>query len=190
MYIVSSVSKEPSLGSLSAASQIFDPKLLAPIISELADQVGSLNLDKRLQDLDVTVVAVDGTLLKALPKMLWALWLDKDHRAAKMHLEFDILKGAPLRAQVTDANASERTQLKSSLSSGKLYCLDAGYREYQLLDSIIQKKSSFVVRLQDNTSYEIMEEHQLSKADREAGVEFDRTVRLGCKQNATSSQGP
>ena len=182
MYIVSSVYKRTSLGSLSAASQIFDPKLLAPIISELAGQVGSLNLDKRLQDLDVTVVAVDGTLLKALPKMLWALWLDKDHRAAKMHLEFDILKGVPLRAQVTDANASERAQLKSSLSSGKLYCLDAGYREYQLLDSIIQKKSSFVVRLQDNTSYEIIEEHQLSKADREAGVAFDRTVRLGCKQ--------
>ena len=71
--------------------------------------------------------------------------------------------------------------MKSSLSSGKLYCLDAGYREYQLLDSIIQKKSSFVVRLQDNTSYETIEEHQLSKADREAGVIFERTVRLGCK---------
>ncbi len=173
--------KRTSLGSLSAASQIFDPELLTPIISELASQVGSLNLDKRLQDLDVTVVAVDGTLLKALPKMLWALWLDKDHRAAKIHLEFDVLKGVPLRAQVTDANANERTQLKSSLSSGKLYCLDAGYREYQLLDSIIQKKSSFVVRLQDNTSYETIKEHQLSKADREAGVIFERTVRLGCK---------
>ena len=174
--------KRTSLGSLSAASRIFDPELLAPLISELASQVGPLNLDKRLQDLDVTVVAVDGTLLKALPKMLWALWLDKDHRAVKMHLEFDILKGVPLRAQVTDANANERTQLKSSLTPGKLYCLDAGYREYSLLDSIIQKKSSFVVRLQDNTSYEIIEELQLSDADRNAGVEFDRTVRLGCKQ--------
>ncbi|MDR4498556.1 MAG: IS4 family transposase [Candidatus Scalindua sp.] len=174
--------KRTSLGSLSAASRIFDPELLTSIISKLASQVGSLNLDKRLQDLNVTVVAVDGTLLKALPKMLWALWLDKDHRAVKMHLEFDVLKGVPLRAQVTDANANERTQLKSSLSSGKLYCLDAGYREYQLLESIIQKKSSFVVRVQDNTSYEIIEEHHLSKACLEAGVAFDRTVRLGCKQ--------
>jgi hypothetical protein len=94
-----------SLGSLSAASRIFDPELLTPIISELASQIGSVNLDKRLQGLDVTVVAVDGTLLKALPKMLWALWLDEDHRAAKMHLEFDIIKGAPLRAQVTHLSA-------------------------------------------------------------------------------------
>ena len=182
--------KRTSLGSLSAASQIFDPELLTPIISELASQVGSLNLDKRLQDLDVTVVAVDGTLLKALPKMLWALWLDKDHRAVKMHLEFDILKGVPLQAQVTDANTNERTQLKSSLSPGKLYCLDAGYREYQLLESIIQKKSSFVVRLQDNTSYEIIEEHPLSKTDNEAGVVFDRTVRLGCKKTRDTISKP
>ena len=85
--------KRTSLGSISAAGRIFDPELLTPIISELASQVGSLNMDKRLQDLDMTVVAVDGTLLKALPKMLWALWLDEDHRAAKMHLEFDVLKG-------------------------------------------------------------------------------------------------
>ncbi|MCP4268442.1 MAG: transposase, partial [Candidatus Brocadiaceae bacterium] len=182
--------KRTSLGSLSAASQIFDPERLTPIISELASQVGSLNLDKRLQDLDVTVVAVDGTLLKALPKMLWSLWLDKDHRAAKIHLEFDVLKGVPLRAQVTDANANERTQLKSSLSSGKLYCLDAGYREYQLLDSIIQKKSSFVVRLQDNTSYEIIEEHQLSKEEREAGVIFERNDRVGCKTRSDILPSP
>jgi hypothetical protein len=182
--------KRTSLGSLSAASRIFDPELLTPIISELANQVGSLNLDKRLQDLDVTVVAVDGTLLKALPKMLWALWLNKDHRAVKMHLEFDILKGAPLQAQVTDANANERTQLKSSLSSGKLYCLDAGYREYQLLDNIIQKKSSFVIRLQDNASYKIIEEHPLSEADRNAGVEFDRTVWLGSEKKRDNLSRP
>ncbi len=182
--------KRTSLGSLSAASQIFDPELLTPIISELASKVDSLTLDKRLQDLDVTVVAVDGTLLKALPKMLWALWLDEDHRAVKMHLEFDILKGAPLRAQVTHANANERTQLKSSLSSGKLYCLDAGYREYRLLDDIIQKKSSFVVRLQGNTNYEIIEERQLSEADIKVGADFDRTAKLGCKQKHDTLSKP
>ena len=182
--------KRTSLGSMSEASHVFDPQLLTLIISELAGEVGSLDIYKRLQDLDMTVVAVDGTLLKALPKMLWALWLDEDHRAAKMHLEFDILKGAPLRAQVTDANANEKTQLKSSLSPGKLYCLDAGYREYRLLDTIIETKSSFVVCLQDNASYQTVEEHQLSEADREVGVKFDRTVWLGSKQKHDNISKP
>ncbi|ODS30486.1 MAG: transposase IS4 family protein [Candidatus Scalindua rubra] len=162
--------KRTSLGSLSAASRIFDPELLTPIISELASRVGSLSLEKRLQNLDVAVVAVDGTLLKALPKMLWALWLDEDHRAVKMHLEFDLLKGAPLRAQVTNANESEIAKLESALAPGKLYCLDAAYAKYSFLDKIIQKSSSFVVRLRDNASYEIIKEHQLSDADRKAGV--------------------
>jgi hypothetical protein len=182
--------KRTSMGSLSAASQIFDPELLTPVISELASKVGSLNLDKRLQDLDLTVVAVDGTLLKALPKMLWALWLDKDHRAAKIHLEFDILKGTPLRAQVTNANEGEIAKLESALASGKLYCLDAAYAKYSFLDKIIQKSSSFVVRLRDNASYEIIDEHQLSDADRNAGVEFDRTVWLGSEQKRDNLSRP
>lgn len=171
--------KRTSLGSLSAASRIFDPELLSPIISELASQVAPLNLDKRLQDIDVTVVAVDGTLLKALPKMLWALWLDEEHRAVKMHLEFDVRKGVPLRVQVTNANESEIAKLEPALAPGKLYCLDAAYAKYSFLDKIIRKSSSFVVRLRDNASYETIKEHTLTQADREAGVEFDRTVRLG-----------
>ena len=182
--------KRTSLGSLSAASRTFDPELLTPIISELASRIGSVNVDKRLQDIDVTVVAVDGTLLKALPKMLWALWLDKDHRAAKMHLEFDILKGAPLRAQVTNANESEIAKLESALAPGKLYCLDAAYAKYSFLDKIIQKSSSFVLRLRDNASYDIIEGHQLSDADRKAGVEFDRTVRLGSEKKRDNLSKP
>ncbi len=160
--------KRTSLGSMSEASHVFDPQLLIPIISELIQDANPLKFDNCFNKLKMTLVAVDGTLLKALPKMLWALWLDNDHRAAKMHLEFDLLKGIPLKAQVTEANASETTQLESTLSPDKIYCLDAGYREYRLLDKIIRKKSSFVVRLQDNASYKIIEEHQLSDADRKA----------------------
>ncbi|ODS29807.1 MAG: transposase IS4 family protein [Candidatus Scalindua rubra] len=182
--------KRTSLGSMSEASHVFDPQLLTPIISELIQDANPLKFDNRFNKLKMTLVAVDGTLLKALPKMLWALWLDNDHRAAKMHLEFDLLKGIPLKAQVTEANASETTQLESTLSPGKLYCLDAGYREYRLLDKIIRKKSSFVVRLQDNASYKIIEEHQLSDADRKTGVDFDRTVWLGSKQKRNTISKP
>ena len=144
-------------------------RLLIPIINELALDADLLRFDNRLNKLDMEFVAVDGSLLKALPKMLWALRLDEDHRAVKIHLEFNILKGVPLRAQVTDANANERTQLQSSLTHGKLYCLDAGYREYRLLDRILfKKRARLFVRLQDNASYEIIEEHQLSDADRKS----------------------
>ena len=73
--------------------------------------MGYTLFDNRFNKSDMNLVAVDGTLLKALPKMLWALWLDEDHRAAKIHLEIDILKSIPLQAQVAEANTSEITQL-------------------------------------------------------------------------------
>jgi hypothetical protein len=169
--------KRTSLGSLPAcawhadrseASHVFDPHLLTPIINELVHDVAPLKLDNRLDKLDMELVAFDGSLLKALPKMLWALWLDEDHRAVKIHLEFDIHKGAPLQAQVTDANESEIAKLESVLAPGKLYCLDAAYAKYKFLEKIIRKSSSFVVRLRDNASYETIKEHTLTQADREA----------------------
>lgn len=171
--------KRTSLGSLSEASHVFDPQLLTPIINELAHEVNCLPFQERFNNLDMTIVAVDGTLIKALPKMLWALWMDEDHRAAKMHLEFDLLKGIPLEAHVTDANKSEIAQLESMLSPGKLYCLDAGYRKYRFLNTILQRSSSFVVRLHENASYELIHERALSETDSKAGIEFDRVVWLG-----------
>ena len=72
--------KHASLGSLSEASHVFDPQLLTPIINELTHEVNRLPFHERFNNLDMTIVAVDGTLIKALPKMLWALWMDEDHR--------------------------------------------------------------------------------------------------------------
>ena len=74
--------------------------------------------------------------LEALSKMLWALWLNDQHKAAKLHLEFDILKGTPVNAKITDGNVNERTILREFLSPNKLYVLDAGYREYKLFQDI------------------------------------------------------
>ena len=86
--------------------------------------------------------------------MLWALWLNDQHKAAKLHLEFDILKSAPVNAKITDGNGKERIILREFLSPNKLYTLDAGYREYKLFQEIIDANSSFVARLQDNVSWD------------------------------------
>jgi hypothetical protein len=46
------------------------------------------------------------------------------------------------------------------------------------------------VRIRDNASYKIVDEHQLSEADRNAGVEFDRTVWLGSEQKRDNLSRP
>jgi hypothetical protein len=52
-----------SLGSFSESSRIFDPRLLEPIIEQLASSAGAQDGRRELQPLDLTLAAVDGTLL-------------------------------------------------------------------------------------------------------------------------------
>jgi hypothetical protein len=174
--------KRTSLGSLSEASSVFDSQLITPIIQQLAEQAIPLETDPKFKNIGQMLVAVDGTLISALPKMLWALWLDDEHRAAKLHLEFDIIKGIPVRAEVTDANANEKDNLRKSLSSGKLYVLDAGYGQYSFFEDIRKAKSSFVARLRDNAVWQTIEERSITESDRLAGVQRDMIVRLGSPQ--------
>lgn len=170
-----------SLGSFSEAGAVFDHSLLPPILMQLAQKTLPQETEPRLKDLKKMLVAVDGSLLPALPKMVWALWLDQDHKAAKLHLEFDLLKSVPTQASVTDANENEKTILRKKLSSGKIYVLDAGYAQYSLLEDILKAQSSFVCRLRDNAVWETLSEKELSPEDRNAGVQRDLIVRLGSK---------
>ncbi len=109
--------KETSLGSLSEASQVFDAKLLVPLLKELAEQTLPREKDPELKQIQQLIKAVDGTLLPALPKMLWALWQDDQHRAAKLHLEMDIFNQAPSPPQpsLPTATAMKRKSSKPCL---------------------------------------------------------------------------
>jgi hypothetical protein len=165
--------------SLSEAGVVFDSKLLAPLIKELADKSLPLETDPKLKNIQKQLVAVDGSLLPALPKILWAVWLDKDHKAAKMHLEFDIIKSVPIRAELTNGNGNEKENLRKSLTPDKLYILDAGYGQYKLFNDIHKIGSNFVARIRDNAVWNIKETRSLSKDDQAAGVLKDMVVRLG-----------
>lgn len=167
-----------SLGSLSEAARVFDAELLQPIIAELSDRLPAHPRNKEealLQEL----TAVDGTLLPALPKMVWALWVDEQHRAAKMHLQFEVLKGAPVQATITAGNANEKAVLQQQLRPGRFYVLDAGYVKYELFQAILEVGSSFVVRLGKVPTEELLQERPLTPEAHAAGVRSDRRVRLG-----------
>ena len=168
------------LGTFSEARNVFDPALLEPIIAGLVKEVADTGADPRLAALDVAATVVDGTPIRALPKMVWALWLDKDHRAAKAHVEFDLLKGVPTRATVTDHNTSECRILKDTLTQGKLYVLDRGYVDYALMAAILDAGSSFLVRLVSNAVYEVTKERPVSSEAQARGIQRDMEVTLGC----------
>jgi len=168
-----------SLGSLSEAAHVFDSELLRQIIPELAAKVLPTARGKDASALR-NLIAVDGSLLPALPKMAWAFWTDDDHRAAKMHVHFDVFKGVPADVTVTHGSGSEREQLRQMLQSGRLYVVDRGYADYQLFQDMVDAGSSLIARVQDNVAYRVVKEQPLTEEDKAAGVVSDVIVnRLG-----------
>ena len=108
------------------------------------------------------LTAVDGSLLPALPKMAWALWLDPQHHAAKMHVHFDVLKGVPVETTVTAGNGSETEPLRATLQAKRLYVIDRGYADYQLFQDIVDARSDFIGRIRDNAVWTVVEERPLT----------------------------
>jgi hypothetical protein len=171
-------------GSLSEASRVFDPERLHAIIGDVAAQ--TLPLAHGQEALALRgLTAVDGSLLPALPKMAWALWLDPQHRAAKMHVHFDVLKGVPVETTVTAGNDSETEQLRATLQAQRLYVIDRGYAEYQLFQDIIDADSAFIGRIRDNAVWTVVEERPLTAEAQAAGVRSDRIVWLGGPQSGS-----
>jgi hypothetical protein len=166
-----------SLGALSEAANVFDPALLREVLRELAG--GTLPHEELPADRAALreLVAVDGTLLRALPGMAWALWQDDAHRAVKVHLAFEVFRG-PADATVTAGAGSERGQLRAELlRPGKVYVVDRGYESYELLAAIRAAGSSFVARVQADAAVEVERERDVAAAARAAGVVRDAGLR-------------
>jgi len=171
-----------ALGSLSEAARVFDADLLRGIIGELVDKLSPLNAHSAFNEIKGIVTLVDGSLLPALPKIVGAMWLDDEHRSFKLHTHFELLKGVPVRMDLTDANASERAILKAALQAGRVYVTDRGYAAFALFREIIHIGSSFVCRIRDNSVFEVIEERQLSPEAVTAGIVRDAVVRFTGKQ--------
>jgi len=177
--------KPTALGSLSEAARAFDPAALQPIIAELAAEARRGAAWPSAKEAALAgLIAVDGSLLAALPRMAWALWQDATHRAAKMHVAFAVFPGAPAGVAVTAGSGSERAELRKLVQPGGFYVADRGYADYGLFREFDAAGVRFVIRLLDNAVFEVVEERPLSDADRAAGVTRDVTLRrLGTEKH-------
>jgi hypothetical protein len=172
-----------ALGSLSEAATVFEAALLQDVISELAlrawTRASHRNpaLLKGDQALLRDLVAIDGSLLPALPRMVWAVWQDEQHRAAKMHVAFAALRQVPVGVTVTAGNGAERAQARQLVHPGGFYVFDRGYVDYDLFADLPALPCSFVARVKEDAAYEVAQAQGLSRAARQAGVTGDVVLR-------------
>ncbi len=174
------------LRTLSEAATVFDAERLQAVISEVALRAwqrpahGQALAGRREHELLRDLVAIDGSLLPALPRMVWALWQDEHHRAAQMHLAFAALRQIPVGVTVTAGNSSEREQTRHLVQPGGFYGCDRGYVDYDLFAQWPALPCSFLVRVQNNAASEVAQDRPLTPAARAAGVTSDVVLqRLG-----------
>jgi len=179
-----------SLGSLSEAARVFDSDLLIGIIGELACQLKPIPHSTRLDDIKAVLTIVDGTLLKALPKTVDALWSDRNANAFKAHVQYELLKAVPVKFELTDGKANEKAVLAGNLEAGRFYVLDRGYAKYELLQQIIDAESNFACRINDYSAFQIIEERQLDGDSLQAGISRDMIVRLGSESTRDDLKQP
>ncbi len=148
------------------------------VIEHLSAKLKPISSHSKLDDLPGILTAVDGTLIPALSKMTWALW-KTDRQAVKAHAHFDLQKHVPVKMTITHGNGNEKQVLADHLEPGRIYVKDRGYAGYALFQQILDSQSSFVCRLQDKAAYDLLEDYELTDDAKDAGIVFDRKVRLG-----------
>lgn len=179
-----------SLGSLSEATDVFDPERLRQIMGELAAKVKP-SRDRSDDFVKHVVTAVDGSVVQTLSTIAEAAYLktkNGDSRSAwRLHTHFDVDRGVPTRIDITSGKnggkTDEKAVLRGNLQPDHCYLMDRWYAQFTLFNEIHQLGSSYVCRIRDNSAYVILQERPLSAAARAAGVLSDQIVRLG----ATSS---
>lgn len=174
--------RKVSLGSFSEGQGVFDPELLRQVFLDLSGEITTSWGDPRLTHLADKLKLVDGTLLPALPRMHWALWLNDQNRAAKLHLKFTVLRQAPSDALITHGSSCERKALREFVKKGETIVGDRYYGlEYGFFGELKRIGASCVIRIRNNPRMEIVEELSLTDADRAAGVTWQGMVKLGDK---------
>jgi Transposase DDE domain len=177
-------SHQVSLGSFSEAQAVVDPELLRRVFEDLAAEQGAFRGDPRLERYREQLLAIDGAIWAALPRMAWAVWRRQHttQSALKLHVKFNILEEKPVGAVLRPARRCERAVLREAMRAGEFYVGDRYYGEdYALFEEMREAGCSFVLRLRQEACWEVVEEFALREEDRAAGVVFDGMVRLGAR---------
>jgi len=168
-----------SLGSFSEAQAVINPELLQKVFEELAAEAPAYRGDPRLAPYREKLLAIDGTIWAALPRMAWAVWRCQhgSESALKAHVKFNLLEEQPVGVSVTKAKRCERAVLGENWQAGDFYVGDRyDGVDYQLFRRLEEAGCSYVLRLRQEALFAVAEEFALSAEDRAAGVSLDGLV--------------
>ena len=177
-----------SLGTLSEAQAVVEPALLEAVFARLHARTPPGAGPARLTGREVVL---DSTVWPALPRMAWAFWRTQHQgqNAVRLHLEFDLAKGTPGRAELTPAKLCEQAWWRRHARAGTRYIGDRNFgKDYRLLGELTARGVEWVVRLHGDARWLVVQEEELSAVDRAAGVTWAGQVRLGVQGDGPAAR--
>lgn len=174
--------RKVSLGSFSETQAVLDSQLLREVFQDLAERIRTQGqCDPRLAHLEL--IAQDGSLWRALPRMSWAEYgvgSKGEAKGVRLHLRFNLVDEKPVDAQVRRGKSCERRALKEMCQPGQTNVGDRYYGEgYDLFKAIDQAGGFFVFRIKEQAVIHQETEIALNEQDRAAGVVRHAWVLLG-----------
>jgi hypothetical protein len=171
--------RRTALGALSEAATVVEAALLPDVIRELALRAWTRAPQgkpaRRQGDLAVLrdLVALEGSLLPALPRLGWAVGQDEQQRAAKRHVACAAWRQVPVGVTVTAGHSAERAQARQLVPPGGFSVFARGDGDSDLVADLPALPCSFVARGKEDAAYEVAQAIVLSPAARAAGVTED-----------------
>jgi len=171
-----------SPAAFSEGQHLFDPAILEKVVRELAreNQGRGQGADARVRQALAALTAVDGTVLRAVPRMAWAP-AGGPGTAIKLHLHFNVFDQIPEAWLISPGNVSESKVMAQTVKPGTMNVADRAYgHDFGLLAQLRAEGIEFVFRLFNNLVLTpVGPDRPLTEEERRAGVVWDRPVRLG-----------
>jgi hypothetical protein len=127
------------------------------------------------------IALVDSSLIKlSLAAYDWAEYR-KQKGAAKMHMVLEWSRRIPRQLMITTGKVHDlNSKVQVTWQLGWTYVQDRGYLCFSRLRSIIAAGAHFVVRVKDNTDFQVIERREVDRHRQENGIRLcsDWTIRL------------
>ena len=171
-----------SLGSFSEIQAVLDPMLLHEVFKDLVQsRVATPPRPEPWAALGL--IAQDGSLWRALPRMSWAEYgvgPKGEAKAVRLHLRFDLGREMPVDARITTGKGCERSALRKMLVPGQTTVGDRYYgADYKLMSQIQAAGAFFVFRIKESAVVQDASHYPLSPQEAAAGILSHQRACLG-----------
>lgn len=137
--------------TVSDTNKLVDPRLLQPLLNDLAQRVNGRDLPYELDVLLKRLVAVDGTFLRIVGELAWTLRQRTGNAKVvskpRLDVQLHVATGTPRFAVLSGHERSECSAARLHIEPGMIYVADRAYFGFDLLRDWLNGGADFVVAL-------------------------------------------